>query len=67
MFSDETRICLYGSDRRNKVYRRPGERFAQNCIEEKASYGGGSCMVWGGISLNGKTDLAFIVGPGHGP
>jgi transposase len=29
LFSDETRICLNGKDGKGRVYRRPGERFAQ--------------------------------------
>ncbi|KAF2900366.1 hypothetical protein ILUMI_05820 [Ignelater luminosus] len=53
LFFDETKICLYGSDQRKKVYRRPGERFAECCIDERIGYGGGSCMIWGGISLPG--------------
>lgn len=34
LFADETRMCLHGSDRRRRVYRRPGERYAQCCIAE---------------------------------
>ncbi|KAJ8737451.1 hypothetical protein PYW08_000046 [Mythimna loreyi] len=63
LFSDECKIMLYGNDGRNKVYRRDGERYAQCCIEEKVSYGGGSWTVWGGISADGKTELAFVSGP----
>lgn len=62
LFSDESRICLQGSDGRQRVYRRPGERYAQCCIEETVSYGGGSIMVWGGISLAARTDLVIVVG-----
>ncbi|ENN83263.1 hypothetical protein YQE_00378, partial [Dendroctonus ponderosae] len=54
LFSDETRICLHGSDRRRKVYRRPRER----CFE--AAYGGGSCMIWGAISIGARTEPKFI-------
>lgn len=60
LFSDETRICLYGSDRRARVYRRQGERFAKCCIMEQVAFGGGSCMFWRGISLHAKTELAYI-------
>lgn len=63
LFSDESKIMLYGNDGRKKVYRREGERFAQCCIEERVSYGGGSWTVWGGISADGKTELAFVSGP----
>lgn len=60
LFSDETRICLYGNDRRRKVYRRTGERFAECCIEERIAYGGGSCMIWCAISMEARTDPVFI-------
>ncbi|CAH3931880.1 unnamed protein product [Pieris brassicae] len=60
LFSDESRVCLHGSDRRRRVYRRPGERYAQCCIAETVAYGGGSCMVWAGISMDAKTELVFI-------
>jgi transposase len=45
LFSGESRMCLHGSDRRGRVYRRPGERFAQCCFSETVTYGGGSCMM----------------------
>lgn len=60
LFSDESRVCLNGSDRRRRVYRRPGERYSQCCIEETVAFGGGSCMVWAGISMEAKTELVFI-------
>lgn len=60
LFTDECRTCLYGADGRRRVYRRRGERYAQSCIEERVPFGGGSCMVWGGISMNGRTELVFI-------
>ncbi|CAG9133644.1 unnamed protein product [Plutella xylostella] len=66
LFTDECRVCLHGSDRRGRVYRRPGERFAQCCFAETVAYGGGSCMMWAGISLEGKTALVFVPGGGRG-
>lgn len=66
LFTDECRMCLHGSDRRGWVYRRPGERFAQCCFAETTAYGGGSCMMWAGISLEGKTELVFVPGGGRG-
>ena len=65
LFTDETRMCLHGSDRRGRVYRRPGERFAQCCFTETVSYGGGSVMMWAGISIAGKTELVFVPGGGR--
>lgn len=66
LFSDECRMCLHGNDGRGKVYRRPNERFAQCCFSERVAYGGGSCMFWGGMSLEAKTELVFISGPNTG-
>ena len=40
-----------------KVWREPGERYHDSKISEHDRYGGGSIVVWGGISWQGKTDL----------
>ena len=45
------------TDRWAKVWRMRNERFAEVCIAEHDRYGGGSVMVWAGISAQGKTDL----------
>ena len=60
MFSDESRFCLRKLDGRIKVWRRAGERFADCCTDRVTSFNGGSVMVWGGISLRGKTNLVII-------
>ena len=60
LFSDESKFCLYNNDRRVRVYRRPGERYAQCNILSRVSYGGGSVMVWGGISLQARTELVVF-------
>lgn len=57
LFSDESRFNLFGPDGRLFVYRRPGQRYAQCNIAHRDQFGGGSVMVWGGISLEAKTDL----------
>lgn len=66
LFSDETRVTLFCNDGRRRVYRRRGERFAQACFEESVAYGGGSCMFWGGISIDGKTELVCVSRSGGG-
>ena len=38
----------------------PNERFAPVCVAEHDRFGGGSVMVWVGISAQGKTDLHVI-------
>lgn len=62
MFSDESRFCLRKLDGRVKVWRRPGERYADCCIDRVTAFGGGSIMVWGGISIIGKTRLVIVDG-----
>ena len=62
LFSDESRFCLKFSDGRARVYRRRGERFSDPCVQETDRFGGGSLMVWGGISHTGCTDLKVVAG-----
>lgn len=67
MFTDECRMTLHGHDGRARVYRRSSERFAQCCMSERVAYGGGSCMFWGGIMMDTKTDIVFITGANTAP
>lgn len=63
LFSDESRFSLDGPDGRVRVWRRVNERLANACIDEHDRFaGGGSVMVWGGISGRYKTDLIVING-----
>ena len=62
MFSDESRFCLRFTDGRKRVWRRCGERYVRATIMEHDSYGGGSVMVWGGITYDRMTDLIVIRG-----
>ena len=50
LFTDESRYYLDYTDQHVRVWRRPGERFHAANIAEHDRYGGGSIMVWGGIS-----------------
>jgi hypothetical protein len=36
------------------------ERYAPACIDERLPFGGGSVMVWAGISSEARIDLVFI-------
>ena len=60
LFTDESRFCVDFTDRRARVWRMPNERFAPVCVAEHDPFGGGSVMVWAGISAQGKTDLHVI-------
>ena len=62
MFSDESRFLLYRADGRRRVYRRDGERFWDNCVDEVDRFGGGGLMVWAGIAYGHRTPMVFIDG-----
>lgn len=61
-FSDESRFLLYRHDGRMRVYRRRNERYARQCVREVDRHGGGGVMMWGGISMNGRTQLVHVQG-----
>ena len=60
--TDESRFHLDSSDGRSRVYRRVGERYADACVIQRQSFGGGSVMVWGGIAAHGRTPLVVVAG-----
>lgn len=62
LFTDESRFNLYHNDGRMRVYRRRGERLNDECVFQRDQYGGGSVMVWAGVSLHTKTDLVIVQG-----
>ena len=62
LFSDESRFNLSHHDGRIQVFRRGGERFADNCLIERDRFGGGSVMIWGGIIGRKKTNLIVVQG-----
>ncbi|KAL7861832.1 hypothetical protein SRHO_G00132730 [Serrasalmus rhombeus] len=57
---DESRFTLSTCDRRDRVWRRRGERSAACKILQHDQFGSGSVMVWGGISLEGCTALHVL-------
>ena len=60
MFSDESRFLLFQNDARQRVYRRPGERYHLPCVQQIDWLGGGSTMVWGAIRFGWKSRLLVI-------
>ena len=61
-FTDESRFTLFRADGRLRLYRRRGEQFADACVFERDRYGGGSVMLWGGISHGVKSPLIVVPG-----
>ncbi|KAJ8349712.1 hypothetical protein SKAU_G00248420 [Synaphobranchus kaupii] len=60
LFTDESRFTLSTCDRRERVWRRHGERYAACNIIQHDRFGCGSVMVWGGISLEGRTNIHVL-------
>lgn len=60
LFTDESKVKFLSDDRRVRVWRRQSERFTDPCVHETDRFGGPSVMVWGGISLMGKTELVIL-------
>uniref|UniRef100_A0A8C7R8B5 Transposase Tc1-like domain-containing protein n=1 Tax=Oncorhynchus mykiss TaxID=8022 RepID=A0A8C7R8B5_ONCMY len=60
LFTDESRFTLSTCDRRDRVWRCRGERSAACNILQHDRFGGGSVMVWGGISLGDGTALHVL-------
>ncbi|KAI4883140.1 hypothetical protein NFI96_020584, partial [Prochilodus magdalenae] len=54
---NESRFYLSTCDRRDRLWRCPGECYAVCNIIQHDWFGGGSVMVWGGIFLDRRTDL----------
>ena len=62
MFTDESRFSIQFNDGRVRVYRHPGECFADVNVRQRHRFGGGSVMVWGGISIHHRTPLYVVDG-----
>nr|KAG5705303.1 hypothetical protein BaRGS_010754 [Batillaria attramentaria] len=68
LFSDEIRFCIDHADRRVRVWRRRGDRYAHNCVVENNAWGGPSLMLWGAIGHNQVLGPVIFqgLGPGRG-
>ncbi len=62
LWSDETKINLFGSDGVKRVWRQPGEEYKDKCVLPTVKHGGGSVMVCGWMSAAGTGELQFIEG-----
>ena len=62
IWSDQTKINLFGFDGLKHVLRRPGEEYKDRCVMPTVKHGGGNVMVWGCMSAAGVGELHFIEG-----
>ena len=62
LFTDETKVEVFGSHRRTFVRRKAGERYQNECLVPTVKFGGGSVMCWGAICSNGVLPLHRIDG-----
>ena len=63
LFSDESRFCLTRGDGQIRVYRQMNEHYTEACTLERDRFGGGgSVVVWGGVSQHHRTELVVIAG-----
>ncbi|GFU72717.1 transposable element Tcb2 transposase [Trichonephila clavipes] len=60
LFSDESRFSVQPDNRRIFLWRNRGRRNNPACMHESIRYGGGEVLVYGGISIEGRTDLYII-------
>ncbi len=62
LWSDETKINLFGLDGVKRVWRQPGEEYKDNCVMLTVKHGGGRFMVWGCMRAASNGELQFIEG-----
>ncbi|GFV86101.1 transposable element Tcb2 transposase [Trichonephila clavipes] len=57
LFTDESRFSTRSDSQRVLIWREIGTRLYTSNIKERHHYGGSGVLVWGGIMLNGRTEL----------
>ncbi|GFV03104.1 transposable element Tcb1 transposase [Trichonephila clavipes] len=60
LFSDESRFSVHPNNRRIFIWRELGSRNNPAFVHESVRFGGGGVLVYGGISIDGRTDLYII-------
>ncbi|GFT62402.1 transposable element Tcb2 transposase [Trichonephila clavipes] len=60
LFSDESRFSVHPDNRRVFIWRDRGSRNNPAFLHESVRFGGGGVLVYGGISIDGRTDLYII-------
>ncbi len=62
LWSDETKINVFGTDGFKTVWRRKGEEYKEKFMVPPVKHGGGSVLMWGCMSAAGVGELYFIDG-----
>ena len=62
LWSDETKICLFGNDAERHVRRPKGKEFHVRFTKKTVKHGGGNIMVWGCFSWQGVGPIYQIDG-----
>ncbi|GFU67057.1 transposable element Tcb2 transposase [Trichonephila clavipes] len=60
LFSDESRFSVHPDNRRIFIWRDRGSRNNPAFVHESVRFGGGGVLVYGGISIDGRTDFHII-------
>ncbi|GFU22256.1 transposable element Tcb2 transposase [Trichonephila clavipes] len=60
LFSDESHFSVHPDNRRIFIWRDRGSRNNAEFVHESARFGGAGVLVYGGISIDGRTDLYII-------
>lgn len=62
IWSDETKICLKGSDSRDRCFHKDGERLQDHHVTPTWKFSAGSIMVWGCMLASGVGYLCRVDG-----
>lgn len=62
IWTDESKFNVRGSDGRQRVWRKSGERLNMKNMRGTVKHGGGSEMVWGAMCYNGVGSMEFVDG-----
>ena len=57
LYTDESKIEIFGTKRHQYIRRRIGETHQPECLNPTIKHGGGSLQVWGCLSSSGVGDL----------